>query len=439
MSAERDRLSEAPYGRAPWLRWGPYLSERGWGTVREDYSVSGDAWGFFPHDHARSRAYRWNEDGLAGICDDRQTLCFALALWNGRDPILKERIFGLTGTEGNHGEDAKEYWWYLDSTPTHSWMRWRYMYPQAEFPYGRLLHENRSRGKLEPEFELVDTGVFDDGRYWEITTDYAKTSPEELLIRISVRNAGPETATIDVLPTLWFRNTWSWHPGTPKPSISLEGAALAAEHADLGRRVLSPSGSPEALFCENETNTRRLFGVPSPARYPKDAIGDHVISGAPTVNPDLRGTKASFRYRLEVAAGKSTVIELRLAKDAGLGADFDQIMQARAREADEFYAELAPARTGADEVLVLRQALAGMLWSKQFYHYDVRQWLDGDPAGPRPPDARRVGRNSEWTHLNNRDVISMPTSGSTRGTPHGISPSIASRSPTSTPSLRSRS
>jgi hypothetical protein len=408
MSAERDRLRETPHGRAPWRRWGPYLSERGWGTVREDYSAAGDAWGSFPHDHARARAYRWNEDGLAGICDDRQTLCFALALWNGRDPILKERIFGLTGSEGNHGEDAKEYWWYVDSTPTHSWMRWRYMYPQAEFPYDRLLRENRARGKLDPEFELVDTGVFDDERYWEITTDYAKSSPEELLIRISVRNVGPDSAQLEVLPTLWFRNTWSWHPETPRPSIALDDGGLVAEHAELGRRVLSPSDSPDALFCENETNTQRLFGVPSPTPFPKDGINDHVTTGAATVNPDRRGTKAAFHYRLEVGPGQSTAIELRLAPDGGLAQDFDDVMQARAGEAEEFYAELTPAGASTDEALVLRQALAGMLWSKQFYHYDVRDWLEGDPAGPRPPDARRAGRNCEWTHLNNRDVISMP-------------------------------
>ncbi len=407
MSVERDRLLEVPHGRAPWRRWGPYLSERAWGTVREDYSATGEAWDFFPHDHARSRTYRWNEDGLAGICDDRQTLCFALALWNGRDPILKERIFGLTGPQGNHGEDAKEYWWYLDSTPTHSFMRWRYVYPQAEFPYDRLVHHGR--GRLDPELELVDTGVFDDGRYWEVTADYAKASPEDVLIRISVRNAGPGTATIDVLPTLWFRNTWSWGlPGHAKPSIRLEDGALVADHDGLGRRVLSAAGSPDALFCENETNLQRLFGVPSPTPYPKDGINDHVVHGAPTVDPERRGTKAAFRYRLEVPAGETATIELRLSETAGFGDDFDDVFAARERDADEFYAELTPPGASADEALVLRQALAGMLWSKQFYHYDVQRWLDGDPAGPPPPDSRRYGRNHDWTHLNNMDVISMP-------------------------------
>ncbi len=408
MSAERDRLQEVPRGRSPWRRWGPYLSERGWGTVREDYSEAGDAWEFFPHDHARSRAYRWNEDGLAGVCDDRQTLCLALAFWNGRDPILKERIFGLTGTEGNHGEDAKEYWWYLDSTPTHSWMRWRYMYPQDEYPYQRLIDENRSRSKLDPEFELVDTGIFDSGRYWEISADYAKRSPEELLIRVTVRNAGPEAATLHVLPTLWFRNTWSWQLLSAKPSIRLERGVLVAQHPDLGHRLLTASGSPRALFCENETNVERLFGAASATPYPKDGIGDHVIHGADTVNPGHYGTKAAFHYRLEVAAGDSATIELALAESAGLGDDFDDVLSTRAREADEFYSELTPPGASADEALVLRQALAGMLWSKQFYHYDVRRWLDGDPAGPAPPPARLDGRNSEWTHLNNRDVISMP-------------------------------
>jgi hypothetical protein len=408
MSAERDRLQETPRGRAPWRRWGPYLSERAWGTVREDYSAGGEAWDFFPHDHARSRAYRWNEDGLAGICDDRQTLCFALAFWNGRDPILKERIFGLTGPQGNHGEDAKEYWWYLDSTPTHSWLRWRYMYPQAEFPYGRLVEENARRGKLDPEFELVDTGIFDDGRYWEITADYAKASPEDLLVRVGVRNAGPEAATIDVLPTLWFRNTWSWGGDGPRPSIRLENGALVAEHDALGWRTLAAAGSPEALFCENETNAERLFGIASSTPYPKDGINDHVVAGAATVNPEQTGTKAAFRYRLEVGAGETAVVELRLSETGGLGDDFDAVLSARREEADEFYDELTPAGCSDDEALVLRQALAGMLWSKQFYHYDVRRWLDGDPGGPLPPESRRNGRNHDWTHLNNMDVISMP-------------------------------
>jgi len=409
VSAERDRLSETSRGRAPWRHWGPYLSERAWGTVREDYSPDGQAWEYFPHDHARSRAYRWNEDGLAGICDDRQTLCFALAFWNGRDPILKERIFGLSGPEGNHGEDAKEYWWFLDSTPTHSSMRWRYMYPQAEYPYAQLLERNRARTRLEPEFELLDTGIFDDGRYWEITVDYAKASAEDILVRVSVRNAGPEAATIDVLPTLWFRNTWSWGIDPARPTIRLEDGVLRAEHAELGLRRLAADGSGEVLFCENETNLARLYGATAGTAYPKDGIGDHVVRGAPTVNPEPVGTKAAFRRHLTIGAGETGTVQLRLgARLDGIGDDFASIMAARKQEADEFYAELTPAGCSEDEARVLRQALSGMLWSKQFYHYDVLRWLEGDPAGPRPAARRRSGRNSGWLHLNNMDVVSMP-------------------------------
>jgi hypothetical protein len=407
--AERSRLLEVPHGRAAWRRWGPYLSERAWGTVREDYSADGDAWGYLPHDQARSRAYRWNEDGLAGICDDRQILCFALAFWNGRDPILKERIFGLGGPDGNHGEDAKEYWWFLDSTPTHSWLSWRYMYPQDEFPYERLVDESHRRSKLDPEFELVDTGIFEGGRYWEITADYAKAGPEDILLRLTIRNAGPETATIDVLPTIWFRNTWSWSSDTPKPSISLRDGRLVAEQKELGRRFLSSSGSPHPRFCDNETNDARVFGAGDSPPFPKDGINDFVVNGALTVNPALTGTKASFQHHLEIAAGESAVLELRLSdRDTGLGDDFEQVLAERQREADEFYAELTPDGCGDDEAQVLRQALAGMLWSKQFYHYDVRRWLDGDPAQPPPPAERLTGRNAHWRHLNNMDVISMP-------------------------------
>jgi len=406
-SAERARLLEVPHGRAPWRHWGPYLAERAWGTVREDYSADGDAWSYFPHEHARSRAYRWSEDGLAGICDDRQTLCFALAFWNGRDPILKERLFGLTGPQGNHGEDVKEYWWYLDSTPTHSWMRWRYMYVQDRYPYEQLVAVNGGRGREEPEYELVDTGLFDDGRYWEITVDYAKASPEDVLVRIRVRNAGPDPATIDVLPTLWFRNTWSWGPD-PRPSIVLADGELVAEHALLGTCRLAAAAAPEALFCDNETNLQRLFGVQSATPYPKDGINDYVVSGAATVNPAQVGTKAAFRYRLTVDGGATALVELRLSENGGVGSDFDALMEQREREADEFYAELTPPAASPDEALVLRQALAGMLWSKQFYHYDVLRWLEGDPDEPPPPAQRRTGRNSDWTHLNNLDVISMP-------------------------------
>ena len=408
MSAESDRLAEVPKGRAPWRRWGPYLSERAWGTVREDYSPDGTAWDFFPHDHARSRAYRWNEDGLAGICDDRQALCFALALWNGRDPILKERIFGLTGTQGNHGEDAKEYWFYLDSTPTHSWMRWRYMYPQAEFPYAQLVEENARRTRNEPEYELLDTGIFEGDRYWEVTADYAKADPEDILIKISVRNAGPETAELDVVPTLWFRNTWAWGLDDRMPSIRVQGGGLLAEHHDLGRRMLHSDGSPEFLFCDNETNAERLWGLGGRSPFPKDGINDHIVNGAATVNPEHQGTKAAYRHHLSIDPGKVAVIRLRLSPDGKTGADFNQIMATRELEANQFYTDLIPAGASPDEGMVLREALGGMLWSKQFYHYDVHRWLEGDPAGPKPPDSRLTGRNSGWTHVNNRDVISMP-------------------------------
>ena len=409
-SAEKERIQEVPKGRAPWRRWGPYLSERAWGTVREDYSDNGTAWDFFPHDHARSRTYRWSEDGLAGICDDRQTLCLALAFWNGQDPILKERIFGLTGSEGNHGEDAKEYWYYLDSTPTHSWMRWRYLYPQAAYPYQRLLDENRARGRNDPEFELIDTGIFDDDRYWEITADYAKANPDDILIRVSVRNAGPDAAELDLIPTLWFRNTWSWGLGDPTPSIRADNAriGLVAEHVELGVMRLTSDGAPETLFCDNETNTERLWGLPGRSVYPKDGINDHVVRGAASVNPAGYGTKAAFRHHLSVGPGLTAVVHLRLSRDGKGPEDFDAIMGARSREADEFYAELTPSGATPDEAMVLREALGGMLWSKQFYHYAVERWLEGDPAGPTPPEARWHGRNADWLHLRNRDVISMP-------------------------------
>ena len=376
--------------------------------MREDYSATGEAWDFFPHDHARSRTYRWNEDGLGGICDDRQSLCLAFAFWNGRDPILKERIFGLTGPEGNHGEDAKEYWWYLDSTPTHSWMRWRYMYPQAEFPYAQLLSESRALGRLGPEFELADTGIFDAGRYWEITADYAKASPEDLHIRLTIRNAGPDPATLHVLPTLWFRNTWAWGWDARKPVLSGAGGAVLAEHWDLGSRRLSGDGSPQLLFCDNETNSRRLFGSAGLSDYPKDGINDHVVSDLPTVNPALTGTKAALWYQLEVPAGGTAVIQLRLAEAGAPESRGPEVMAAREAEADAFYANLTPADAGPDEAAVMRQALGGMLWSKQFYHYDVETWLDGDPAGPVPPADRLTGRNAQWRHLDNRDVVSMP-------------------------------
>jgi len=402
-TAEQRRLADVGAG---WKRWGPYLSERAWGTVREDYSSDGEAWDSFTHDDAQSRTYRWNEDGLGGICDDAQHLCLAFAFWNGRDPILKERIFGLTGNEGNHGEDAKEYWWYLDSTPTHSWMRWRYLYPQAEFPYGDLLAESRRRTRHEPEYELVDTGVLDGDRYWDIITDYAKAGPDDICIRLTVRNAGPEQATIDVLPTLWFRNTWSWGIDDRRPTLTAKDGAVVAEHHALGRMMLTGNAEPEMLFCENETNAARLWGAKQTTPYPKDGIAQHVLTGAATVNPDQTGTKAALRYRLTVPGGNAVELQLRLARDAG--PKWADVVASRHAEADAFYAALTPPGTSDDEAGVMRQAFAGMLWSKQFFHYDVERWLDGDPAGLPPPEARKTARNTEWRHLNNADVISMP-------------------------------
>ena len=390
-----------------WRRWGPYVSERAWGTVREDYSADGEAWTSFPHDHARSRAYRWSEDGLGAICDSEQLLCLGFAFHNGMDPILKERIFGLTGSQGNHGEDAKEYWWYEDCTPSHSWMRWRYAYPQAEFPYQDLIDQNARRSREQPEYELLDTGVFAHG-WWDITVDYAKADPEDLCVLVSVRNAGAQRATLQMLPTLWFRNRWSWDFDTVKPSITTPGAAqLQVEDAQLGTLVLVGDGEPEALFCDNETNTERLWSQPGPA-YPKDGIGDHVVSGAATVNPAQTGTKAALRYALTVEPGETAEVRLRLAPRAGaVGDQHATILTARAAEADAFYGSIAPAATD-DERRVMRQAFAGMLWSKQFYRYDVQRWLDGDPTQPPPPASRRTGRNSSWTHVDNRAVISMP-------------------------------
>jgi hypothetical protein len=421
---EHERLAHSPPGRpGEWKAIGPWLSERAWGTVREDYSADGEAWRYFPYEHGRSRAYRWSEDGLAGLCDIDQRLCFAAAFWNGRDPFLKERIFGLAGPEGNHGEDAKEYWWYADATPTASWLAWRYHYPQAEFPYARLRAENARRGKRDRECELADTGVFDDGRYWQIDVHYAKAAPRDVCIRIRVRNAGPEAAELHVLPTLWFRNRWSWEEGVARPSIRAaeEGAAPVGAIADeerLGRWRLAagpdPAGAaPRLLFCENETNDTRLFGTPARTPYPKDGINDHVVDGAATVNPGRRGTKMACWYRLAVAPGAAVELRLRLARDdapaaSDLGAGFERTLADRAREADQYYAALRPAGATDDEAAVMRQAFAGMVWSQQFYHYDVARWLDGDPTAPPPPAAREHGRNSGWRHLNNHDIVAMP-------------------------------
>ncbi|WKU07324.1 glucosidase [Micromonospora sp. HUAS LYJ1] len=418
--AERLRLAQADAGEQDWRAWGPYLSERAWGTVREDYSEHGTAWDYFPHDHARSRAYRWNEDGMAGVCDDRQTFCFALALWNGVDPILKERMFGLGGDGGNHGEDAKEYWWYLDSTPTHSWMRWRYHYPQTAFPYDELVAVNALRGRDETEYELVDTGIFDDDRYWAVTVDYAKASPTDLCILITVANRADEAATLHVLPTLWFRNTWAWGPpGADRvPRLAGEGARLVGEHWVLGQLLLEGDGEPTPLLCDNDTNAERLWGLPGRSPYPKDGINDHVVAGAATVNPDREGTKGALHYVLEVPAGGQRQIRLRLTRTAPppgsavpppaeLGAGFDAVVWARRAEANRFFAGVIPTAASADEALVARQAIAGLMWGKQFYHFDVKRWLEGDP-GSTPPAGRRHGRNSAWWHMTSFDVISMP-------------------------------
>jgi hypothetical protein len=415
-SAERARTEE--FGRlelglrraSDWYLWGPYLSERQWGTVREDYSADGEAWSHLPHDHARSRAYRWGEDGLAGFCDVEQRLCLGLALWNGRDPILKERIFGLTGNEGNHGEDAKEYWWFLDAVPSHAWNRWRYHYPRAAYPYARLVEENARRGRLDPEFELLDTGVFDDDRYWVVDVDYAKASPFDLLMTVRVTNAGPDADTLHVLPHLWYRNTWSWD-ATQAPELAADGSSVRTTHPFLGSLALDagpgPDGTaPQLLFCDNETNTDRLYGVPGPP-YPKDGINDHVVSGAATVNPQRRGSKCAAWYRIAVEGRQTVELRLRLSPDP-LGPDFDDVVAARRAEADEFYAELTPDGASADEARVMRQAFAGMLWSKQFYHYDVARWLDGDPAQPPPPPQRHRGRNARWRSLDAYDLLSMP-------------------------------
>ena len=404
---ERARLREIS-DRRPWRRWGPYLGERSWGTVREDYSKQGDAWSYFPHDHARSRAYRWSEDGLAGVSDDRQLLCLALAFWNGRDPIIKERVFGVSGLEGNHGEDAKEHWWYLDATPTFSWMRWRYVYPQAAFPYSRLVDENRRRTRDDREFELADSGVLDTG-YWEITADYAKADPDDLLLRVTVRNAGHVQDSLDVLPTLWFRNTWSWGLDDRRPVIRAGRTGLVAEHFALGRRVLTLAGDPELLCCENEDNAQRLWGMPSRSRHPKDAVNDHVVHGAPTENLDRTGTKAAARYHLTIPAGGAAELRFRMAPETGdLEAGFSQLMRRREEEADEFYRVLTPAEATADEALILRQALAGLLWNRQLYHFDVRRWLDGDPSGPPPPPERLRTRHAGWRHFEAADVVCVP-------------------------------
>ena len=406
---ERQRMSQ-PH----WQRWGTYVSERQWGTVREDYSADGNAWSYFPHDHARSRVYRWGEDGIGGFCDDQQTLCLAVALWNGQDPILKERLFGLTNGQGNHGEDVKELYYYLDATPTYSYARMLYKYPQAAYPYQALVEQNRQRGKLEQEFELLDTGIFAENRYFDIEIEYAKAAVDDILLRVTAYNRGPAAARLHLLPQLWFRNTWNWFAGVVKPSLRADGDhRVLIDHAVLGQWAADFDGSQQLLFCDNETHVRRVFGQnEAPAGYFKDAFHDYVVHNQhQAVNPERTGTKAAGLYVLELAAGgqQSVRVRLRHRRDQGdFFADFDELIKTRRQEADAFYAELQTGIADADARLIQRQAWAGLLWSKQFYYYDIPQWLDGDQGQPPPPVARRQGRNSDWRHLNNADILSMP-------------------------------
>ncbi len=408
---ERARLQEDRAGLAGWKYWGPYLSERQWGTVREDYSPHGNAWDYFSHDQARSRAYRWGEDGLAGISDERQRLCLALALWNGHDPILKERLFGLTNGEGNHSEDVKELYYYLDATPTHSYLKFLYKYPQRAYPYAQLVEQNRRRSLEHPEFELIDTGVFDDDRYFDVLVEYAKGGPTDILMKVTVANRGPDAATITVLPQLWFRNTWSWREGANRPCLfATDAATIGVRSKVFGDYRLHCDGQAELLITDNDTNTPRLYGVDVHGFF-KDAFHDYVVAGhAGAVNPDRSGTKAGALYRVEVPARGSASIRLRLTTRTATPAfeDFDEIFAQRLADADAFYAEIQGDLDNPDARAVQRQAFAGMIWSKQFFYFDIPQWLQGDPAQPRPPEDRRRGRNSEWKHLNNADIISMP-------------------------------
>lgn len=411
LAAERDRT-------AHWKRWGPYLSERQWGTVREDYSATGEAWDYFPHEQARSRAYRWGEDGIFGISDNHQRLCFAIALWNGEDPILKERIFGLTGNEGNHGEDVKEYYFYLDNTPTHSYMKGLYKYPQAAFPYTQLVEENRHTGRNSPEFELIDTGVFADDRYFDVFVEYAKNLPDDILIQASITNRGPEDKTLHLLPTLWFRNTWSWAFDQEKPFLKVtksdnKFSVIEASHPTLENRWLYCDDATELLFTENETNSEKLFGVSNASLYVKDGINDYIVhERKEAVNSNRIGTKVSAHYVLAIPPGETKTVRLRLSDSSNLvepfGTDFDAIWQNRKCEADEFYDRISPFDLSEDMRNVQRQAFAGMLWNKQFYYYVVEEWLKGDPAGPPPPGSRISSRNHEWIHLYNDDILSMP-------------------------------
>ncbi len=417
MSAESDRIEAERSRAARWYRWGPYLSERQWGTVREDYSASGDAWQYLPHDHARSRAYRWGEDGIGGLSDNHQRLCLAVALWNGRDPMLKERLFGLAGPEGNHGEDVKECYYYLDNLPSHAYMKMLYKYPQAEFPYAELVAENARRTKVDREYELIDTGVFDRG-YFDVSIEYAKADPEDILCRIEVTNRGASRASVHVLPTLWFRNIWSWNRGVPKPHLQLTTApgvpvgTVSAHHWAFGERYLYCDAPAAILFTENETNNRRLFGSENESAYTKDGIDSYVVHGnVEAVNPAHTGTKAAAHYVLDLEPGESQVVRVRLTERAGVAEpfhDFDRLFAQRRSDADEFYGEILKYPIDEDLRNVQRQAFAGMLWSKQYYHYAVHDWIEGDADQPRPPEARLAGRNHGWSHLYNEDILSMP-------------------------------
>jgi hypothetical protein len=411
VNPERRRLQETKEGAKPWRRWGAYLSERQWGTVREDYSADGSPWEYFPYEASRSRAYRWGEDGLAGISDDRQLLCLSLALWNGQDPHLKERLFGLTGPQGNHGEDVKEMYWYLDATPTHSWLEFLYKYPQAEFPYARLLDENRKRSKQKPEFELADAGVFDEGRYFDVRVTAAKAAPEDLLIRIEATNRGPEAAALHVLPQLWFRNVWSWGDDVAKPRLSGDEKVVVAEHAELGTMHWHVEPGAELLFCENESNAPKLWNAAPVGSYFKDGIHEAVVNGRrEAVNAERHGTKVAAHHLLELAPGETKSVRVHLSRKrfARPFDGFEKILDNRRAEADAFYAELQLGVADSELRRVQRQAWAGMIWGQQLYHLDVPRWLEGDPGQPAPPEARRRGRNHEWLHLNNFDVVSMP-------------------------------
>ena len=419
MNAEELRLERNKQGKERWDLWGPYLSERAWGTVREDYSADGDAWNYFPHDHARSRAYRWSEDGIGGICDDKQRLCFAFAFWNERDAILKERFFGLTGPQGNHSEDVKEIYFYTDNTPSHSYMRMVYRYPQAAFPYEQLIATNRTRSKLDPEFELWDTGALNAG-FFDIEIEYAKAGPDDIFIRANATNHGPNAAALHILPTLWFRNTWSWGRDERLPNLrvgsddALNVAVIEGTHHSLGKYRLYCEGTDDLLFTENESNARRLWNAPNRSEFVKDAFHDFVVHQQPSLNPARTGTKAAAHYHLTIAPGETQTIRLRLQRieenesSEGSFTDLDQCYSQRRMEADEFYEALAFSCLSNEHKAIQRQALAGMLWNKQFYHYIVEQWLEGDPAQPAPPNERQNGRNHHWHHLYNQRVMSMP-------------------------------